>query len=126
MSHFCANIEKRESKSEGLGIEMETRVKVELPLDEIEAFSRRWRIRKLALFGSVLRDDFRPESDIDVLVSFKPDAGIDLFDLVRMEEEFSKILGRSVDIVTRQSVESSENYIRKREILESTETIYVS
>lgn len=105
---------------------METRVKVELPLDEIEAFSRRWRIRKLALFGSVLRDDFRPESDIDVLVSFKPDAGIDLFDLVRMEEEFSKILGRSVDIVTRQSVESSENYIRKREILESTETIYVS
>lgn len=105
---------------------MKTKVRVELPLENIEAFSKRWRIQKLALFGSVLRDDFRPDSDIDVLVSFKPNAGIDLFDLVRMEEEFKAILGRSVDIVTRQSVESSENYIRRREILESTETIYVS
>jgi uncharacterized protein len=107
-------------------VKMKTKARVELPLDEIAVFSKRWRIQELALFGSALRDDFRPDSDIDFLVSFEPEAGIGLFDLVCMEEELKEMFGRSVDIVTRQSVESSENYIRRRKILESAETVYVA
>ena len=104
---------------------MKTKAKVRLPLQEIEAFSSRWRLQKFALFGSVLRDDFGPGSGIDVLVTLKQDAHADLFDLVQMEEELKAIFGRAVDVVTIQSVESSRNYIRRREILESAETIYV-
>ncbi|MCG2794629.1 MAG: nucleotidyltransferase domain-containing protein [Actinomycetia bacterium] len=105
---------------------MKAKAKVKLPLEQIEAFAKRWRIQELALFGSVLRHDFGPDSDIDVLVSFEQDAHVDLFDLVRMEEELKGIFGRAVDVVTIESVESSRNYIRRREILQSAETVYVS
>ena len=105
---------------------IETKAKVQLPFDQIEAFAKRWRIGELALFGSVLRQDFGPDSDVDVLVTFEQDAHVDLFDLVRMEEELRGIFGRAVDVVTIKSVESSRNYIRRREILQSAETVYVS
>jgi predicted nucleotidyltransferase len=111
---------------QGSWIVMGVIAKARLPLGGIEAFSKRWEIGEFALFGSVLRDDFGPASDIDVLVTFKPHAHVDLFDLVQMEEELKAIFGRGVDVVTRQSVESSRNYIRRREILESAETVYVS
>ncbi len=110
----------------GLKITMGTKVRVLLPLEEIESFSTRWAVQEFALFGSVLRDDFGPASDVDVLVSFKPDADVSLFDLAKMEEELEVIFGRKVDLVTRPSVESSRNYIRRREILGSAETVYVS
>jgi predicted nucleotidyltransferase len=80
----------------------------------------------LALFGSVLRDDFRPDSDVDVLVTFAPEAHHGLFDLVDMEDELSVIFGRRVDLVERPGVERSENYIRRRSILRSAQPVYVA
>src|SRR5262245_50451704 len=99
---------------------------IELPAEAIAAFCRRWKVSELALFGSVLRDDFRPESDVDVLVTFTPDAQWGLFDLVRMESELAAIAGRKVDLVERSSVEQSKNYIRRRHILNSAEPVYVA
>ena len=93
--------------------------------DELAAFCERWQIKELALFGSVLRDDFGPESDIDVLVRFNPSATPTLLDLERMEDQLTRILGRKVDLVDRAAVEASRNYIRRRAILESAETLYV-
>ncbi len=74
---------------------------IKIPQDKISDFCRRMHIRKLALFGSVLRDDFRPDSDIDVLVEFEPDARVGFFELYDMEEELSGLLGgRKVDLNT--------------------------
>ena len=92
----------------------------------IADFCRRWKITELALFGSVLRDDFHPESDIDVLVSFEQDADWGLWDAVTMEDELSSILGRPVDLVTRRAIERSDNWIRRRAILDAAEPIYVA
>src|SRR5215210_3359419 len=96
---------------------------IELPSEQIADFCRRWKIVEFALFGSVLRDDFRPDSDVDVLVSFASDARWTLFDLVRMQDELKDIFGREVDLVERSSVERSENYIRRKHILEHMELI---
>ena len=72
-----------------------------IPKDKTEAFCRRNHIRKLAFFGSVLREDFSPDSDIDVLVEFEPDAGIGFFELYDIEQELSSLLGgRKVDLST--------------------------
>jgi hypothetical protein len=71
-----------------------------VPQEQINDFCRRYAIRKLSLFGSVLRDDFTPESDIDVLVEFEPEARPGLFDLSRMSRELSAILGRQADLLT--------------------------
>ncbi len=103
-------------------------MKTRIPVDgeRIAAFCRKHKIEKLAFFGSVLRDDFRPDSDVDVLVSFAPGMHWGLLDFVRMSEELAVILGRRVDLVERQSVEQSENYIRRRYILESAEPVYVA
>lgn len=72
--------------------------------EQIEAFCRRWQIRQLALFGSVLRDDFRPDSDVDVLVEFEPNARHTLFTFVEMQEELSELFGREVDLVQKGAV----------------------
>jgi hypothetical protein len=75
--------------------------RINISRDGIETFCRRHRIRRLALFGSILRDDFGPDSDVDVLVEFAPDAHVGLFELYDMEEEFSRLAGgRKVDINT--------------------------
>ena len=73
---------------------------VEIPRDRIADFCRRHHIRKLSLFGSVLRDDFRPESDIDVLVEFEPEARVGMIKLAGLEIELSDLLGRKVDLNT--------------------------
>jgi len=77
-------------------------------------------------FGSVLREDFRPDSDVDVLVSFLPETPWGLFDHVRMEEELSGLLGRRVDLVNRKAVERSTNWIRRDAILASAKPCYVA
>ena len=77
---------------------------IELPRDAIERFCRRWQITELALFGSVLGDGFGPESDIDFLVTFAPEARWTLLDLVDMEQELEALLGRGVDLVSRRAV----------------------
>jgi hypothetical protein len=99
---------------------------LQLPVEPIERFCRVWKVAELALFGSVLRGDFRPDSDVDVLVTFAPDAEWSVFDLTRMEEELSALLGRKVDLVERRAVEQSENYIRRRQILSTAEPVYVA
>lgn len=99
---------------------------IEIPQEEVAAFCQRWQIVELAFFGSVLRDDFRPDSDVDVLVRFHPQAGHTLLDMVRMQKALSQILGREIDLVERTAVEQSRNYIRRRSILQSAEVIYAA
>ena len=81
---------------------------------------------ELSLFGSVLREDFHPESDIDVLVSFAPNVRISLFDLVDMQDELKDFFGRDVDLVEKEAILQSENYIRRKSILENIKVIYVA
>ena len=100
--------------------------RIAIPAEEIEAFCKRNHIRSFGLFGSALRDDFNPGSDIDVLVEFEKGQEPNLFKLVELQDELSKMLGRKVDLVERKAVEKSENYIRRRHILESVEPIYVA
>lgn len=95
-----------------------------IPHKEIEAFCQRWRVREFALFGSILRDDFDDQSDVDVMLSFHEQAGHTLFDFAKMGDELEAIFGRKVDLLTRRSVEKSENYIRRREILRTVQVIY--
>jgi len=102
------------------------KAKLSLDREKIAEFCRRWKITELSLFGSVLRDDFGPDSDVDLLVSFAPEAKWSLLDHVAMEEEIAAILGRKVDLVSRRAVEQSENWIRRRAILESAEAFYVA
>ena len=99
-----------------------------IPLDRraIGDFCRRWKVSELSLFGSVLRGDFRPESDVDVLVAFLPDASWGLLDHVKMNEELTSIIGRKVDLVSRRAVERSANWIRREQILSSAEPYFVA
>ena len=105
---------------------MVRRLGIDVPTGRIADFCRKWKVAELALFGSVLREDFGPESDVDVLVSFASDAQWGLFDEARMEEELAELLGYPVDLVSRRAVERSENWIRRRAILESLEPLYVA
>ena len=89
-------------------------------------FCKRWLIKELSVFGSVLRDDFKPESDVDVLVTFVPKADWSLFDHVKMQDELSKILSRPVHLLTKRAVERSKNWIRRKAILESVEVVYAA
>ncbi len=84
-----------------------TRLRVDR--EAVAQFCRRWRVTRLDLFGSVLRDDFGRESDVDVLVTFAPSATRTLADLLRMEDELRALFGRRVDLVMRELVEQSEN-----------------
>ena len=97
-----------------------------LPQDAILAFCRRWKITELSLFGSVLRDDFRPDSDVDVLVNFALETRWSLLDLARIQRELAAILERNVDLVTRSSVENSHNWIRREAILRTAQPIYTA
>jgi len=97
-----------------------------IPMRDIEEFCYKWRINRMWIFGSALRDDFGPQSDVDVLVEFAPEAKWNLLDLTSAEQELSKIMGRPVDLVERQCVEQSENWLRRRHILESAEGLYVA
>jgi len=90
------------------------------------AFCRRWRIAELALFGSVLRDDFAPGSDVDALVRFGPDARWQFEDLDAMRRELEAQFGRPVDLVDRAVLEHSRNYLRRRAILDSARVIYAA
>jgi predicted nucleotidyltransferase len=95
-------------------------------MKEIAAFCDRWQVIEFALFGSVLRDDFRPDSDIDVMVVFHPDAHPKFFTLDQMEIELKSISQRDVDLMTRQGIENSRNYLRRQEILSSAQIIYAT
>ncbi|MGD1861276.1 MAG: nucleotidyltransferase family protein [Leptolyngbyaceae cyanobacterium] len=97
---------------------------IDLAPDGIQHFCQKWQITELSLFGSVLRDDFRPDSDIDVLVTFAPDAPWTLLDLVNIEYELTDLTGRDIDLVEKQAIESSDNWLRRDEILDTARVIY--
>ena len=98
---------------------------IELPYDALAEFCRRWKITKMEVFGSILRDDFGSESDVDFLVTFDPEMKLTLLNLVQAEDELSRVMGRRVDLVDRLGIEQSENWIRRKTILGSAKTIYV-
>ena len=94
--------------------------------DQIAAFCKRWQVTELGLFGSVLREDFKLDSDIDVLVRFAPEAGHSLMDFVGIQDELSGMLDRQVDLVEWIAIENSRNYIRREDILRTAKTIYAA
>jgi predicted nucleotidyltransferase len=102
------------------------RLALDVPRAAIAEFCQRWQIVELALFGSVLRDDFRPESDVDCLVTFASGAGWGLLDLVGMEFDLEELLGRRADLVERVVVEQSPNRLRRDEILGSARVVYAA
>ncbi|MBU1699016.1 MAG: nucleotidyltransferase domain-containing protein [Candidatus Eisenbacteria bacterium] len=91
--------------------------------ERIRDFARKWRITELALFGSVLRDDFNSSSDVDVLVAFEDHAKWSLFDLIDMRDELQTILGREVDLIEKRSL---RNPFRRSEILRTRKVIYAA
>jgi predicted nucleotidyltransferase len=93
---------------------------------ELAEFCQTAQITELALFGSILRDDFRPDSDIDILVTFTPDCQISLLDFVHLEHNLEDWLHREVDLVEKETVESDFNWIRRKEILNNSQVIYES
>jgi len=100
------------------------KIAIELPLDGIKDFCKKWKVREFSLFGSVLRNDFNPKkSDIDVLVDFLPDANWG-WHIVNMKEELEELFKRPVDIVTRRSIEKGSNEYKKQLILGSAEIVY--
>ncbi len=96
-------------------------MQIDIPSDKVPEFCRRYRIRELSLFGSVLRDDFRPESDVDALVEFEPDAKHSLFDLVQIEDELTALFGRKVHLVEKPAL---RNPFRRYEILRTRQVIF--
>ena len=93
--------------------------------NQLAIFCQRWNVIELALFGSIVREDFRPDSDIDVLITLVPNHSWGL-EIVTMREELSVLCKRSIDLLTRQSIEQSRNTFRRQEILDSAEVIYVA
>ncbi|NJN85761.1 MAG: DNA polymerase subunit beta [Leptolyngbyaceae cyanobacterium SL_7_1] len=99
---------------------------IDLPIDRIRAFCSRWQIVEFALFGSVLRSDFHSDSDIDVLVSFAPNTQRGLAETLQMRDELEAIFDRKVDFIVKAALERSENWLRRKNILESAQIIYAS
>lgn len=99
---------------------------IPLPHDEIEAFCRKWQIIEFSLFGSFVHGNFRPDSDIDALVTFDPAAEWTLFDHVDMQMELATLFNRDVNLVSRRGIERSRNHIRRQEILDSAQVIYAA
>jgi uncharacterized protein len=97
---------------------------VPLPKDQIADFCAHWHVAELSLFGSVLREDFHSQSDIDILIAFTPEADWGLLEHVQMQQELKAILGRGVDLVSKRAIERSSNWIRRQEILSTAQLIY--
>ena len=97
--------------------------KLSLPKEKIEEFCLRWKIVEFSLFGSVLRDDFDLDSDVDILVSLSEDADLDLYDWITMIDELEEIFGREVDLVEKSTL---RNPFRRHAILTKREIIYAS
>jgi len=101
-------------------------LKIEIPQQVVAEFCKKWKIVEFSLFGSVLRDDFRPDSDVDVLVVFEADARWGFEQLVEMTAELESLFGRKVDLVEKRLIEQTENYIRRKHILSNLKSIYVA
>lgn len=93
---------------------------------QISEFCQRWQIIEFAIFGSVLRSDFRPDSDIDVLVTFAPAAQRGLSETLQMQDELQGMFDREVDFIVKTALEKSHNWLRRQTILESAQVIYAT
>jgi predicted nucleotidyltransferase len=104
----------------------DTAAGIRIPIDmaRLRAFCEKWHIVELSLFGSVLREDFRPDSDVDVLVTFAGEARYSLLTIAGIAIELEELLGREVDFLERKWIEESHNPIRKREILSTAREVY--
>jgi len=98
-------------------------LRIDIPSEKIAEFCRKWKITELALFGSVLRDDFGPDSDIDVMVSFAEGASWNLWHLMDIQEELEGVLGREVDLVEKRAL---RNPFRRYEILRTKQVVYAA
>jgi uncharacterized protein len=98
--------------------------KFNIPRDQIATFCKHWKVVEFALFGSAVRMDFSPKSDVDVLVTFAPQSDWGLFEHIQMKQELKDLFGREVDLVTRRALEQSRNALLRSEILETTQVIY--
>ncbi len=98
-------------------------LRLEVPKKEIEAFCRKWRVKELSIFGSALRDDFGPSSDVDVLVDLEPNHGLSLYDWIDMIDELKALFKRDVDLVAKGGL---RNPFRRREILRTAEVVYAA
>lgn len=97
---------------------------ISLPLDAIREFCQRWHVREFALFGSILRDDFNKDSDIDVLLTYQPGTRLTLTALLAMGDELEALFGRPVDLIDRETVANSRNTLRRQIIFDSAQVIY--
>jgi len=97
--------------------------RIDIPVKQIQAFCRKWGVRELALFGSVLSDDFRPDSDVDVLISVEDNAALSTFDLLDMIDELRGIFGREVDLLEKEAL---RNPYRRYSILSNREVLYAA
>lgn len=95
---------------------------LEIPMDELVELCLRYSVRELALFGSVLRDDFRDQSDIDVLVEFDPDAPVGFLEHFGLQEELSLLLGREVDLISKRGLKPAI----RRSVLDSALVLYAA
>jgi len=101
-------------------IEPELRIanqNIPIPEETIRVFCKKWNVRSFCFYGSIMRDDFRPDSDIDVMIDFSPNAEVSLRNMSAMQEELEALFSRKVDLADRTSVEQSENYIRRKSML---------
>jgi len=101
-------------------------LKISISFVNIESFCKKWKIKTFYFFGSVLRSDFNNESDLDVMVEFLDDVNWTLFDHIEMRDELMNLSGRAVDLLTKKSIERSQNKFRKDEILRTAQVIYES
>jgi hypothetical protein len=101
-------------------------LRMPLPMAQIASFCQRWSIARLEVFGSALRDDFRPDSDLDLVATYAPEARWSLLDRVRMKLELEDMLGREVDLLNRRALEKARSRARAAAILTQSEPIYVA
>jgi uncharacterized protein len=94
--------------------------------EQLANFCQQYQIQELSIFGSVLREDFRPNSDIDILVTYQPTAKRGLFEKMNLKEELEILFQRKVDLVSKNAIARSRNWIRRQNILNSAEVIYVA
>jgi predicted nucleotidyltransferase len=99
---------------------------IDLPMEQIQEFCQKWQVTEFALFGSVLRDDFRSDSDIDILITFSPNAKRGLVETLQMRDELQAIFNRKVDLIVKAAIKRSKNWLRRKNILESAQIIYAT
>jgi hypothetical protein len=99
---------------------------IDLPMEQIRQFCHKWHIKEFALFGSILRPDFHSDSDIDILIEFTPTAKRGLTETMQMKDELEALFQRPVDLIIKSAINRSENWLRRKNILESAQIIYAA